>query len=128
MTASASTATASAQAGVSLDWRGRCVGSSTHSGTSPVVPSGAAGIGRTTWSGPASSRSVAMELVGHRTEAVYRRYAIVAESDLREAARKLDATAGTIFGHSRACSDPSGTVSPRLHGEREWRNWQTHET
>jgi integrase len=36
-------------------------------------------------------RSVAMKITGHKTEAVYRRYAIVSESDLAEAARKLDA-------------------------------------
>ena len=30
------------------------------------------------------SRSVAMQLTGHKTEAVYRRYAITSESDLRE--------------------------------------------
>ncbi len=34
-----------------------------------------------------------MKLTGHKTESVYRRYAIVAESDLREAARKLDEAA-----------------------------------
>jgi len=34
-------------------------------------------------------RSVAMKLVGHKTEAIYRRYAIVAEADLREGADKL---------------------------------------
>ena len=44
------------------------------------------------------SRSVAMKLTGHRTEAVYRRYAIVSESDLTEAARRLDGVAGTISG------------------------------
>ena len=38
------------------------------------------------------SRSVAMKLTGHKTESVYRRYAIVSESDLMEAARRLDAT------------------------------------
>src|SRR5262245_65316043 len=35
------------------------------------------------------SRSVAMNMTGHKTEVVYRRYAIVAESDLHEAAVKL---------------------------------------
>ena len=44
-------------------------------------------------------RSVAMKLTGHKTEAVYRRYAIVSPGDLRSAARQLDAytqgTAGT---------------------------------
>jgi integrase len=38
-------------------------------------------------------RSAAMKLTGHRTESVYRRYAIVAESDLREAGAKLAAAA-----------------------------------
>jgi hypothetical protein len=35
-----------------------------------------------------------MKLVGHRTEAIYNRYAIVNENDLREAVRKLDAAQG----------------------------------
>jgi len=39
-------------------------------------------------------RSVAMKMVGHKTEAIYRRYAIVSESDLREAALKLEAVIG----------------------------------
>jgi len=36
-------------------------------------------------------RSVAMKLVGHKTEAIYRRYAIADEGMLREAAAKLSA-------------------------------------
>ena len=34
-------------------------------------------------------RSVAMKLTGHKTEAVYRRYAIVCEADLSEGLKKL---------------------------------------
>lgn len=43
-------------------------------------------------------RSVAMKLTGHKTEAVYRRYAIVAEQDLREGVAKL--ARGTEGGQS----------------------------
>ena len=35
-------------------------------------------------------RSVAMKMVGHKTEAIYRRYAIVDEAMLREGAVKLE--------------------------------------
>ena len=53
-------------------------------------------------------RSVAMQLTGHKTEAVYRRYAIVAESDLREGVVKLatlhaaPAAARTVLPFPRA--------------------------
>jgi integrase len=44
-------------------------------------------------------RSWAMRLTGHKTEAVYRRYAIVSERDLREAVQRLAAgRMGTILG------------------------------
>jgi hypothetical protein len=38
-------------------------------------------------------RSVAMKLTGHRTEAVYRRYAIVSPADLRAATAAITAAA-----------------------------------
>lgn len=37
------------------------------------------------------SRSVAMQLTGHKTYAVYRRYAITSEADLREGVDRLNA-------------------------------------
>jgi integrase len=37
------------------------------------------------------SRSVAMQLTGHKTESVYRRYAITCEADLREGVERLNA-------------------------------------
>ena len=47
------------------------------------------------------SRSVAMKLTGHKTEAVYRRYAIVCEQDLREGVEKL-ARLGTVWAQKTA--------------------------
>ena len=41
------------------------------------------------------SRSVTIKITGHRTENVYRRYAIVSDADLREAAAKLAAVGTT---------------------------------
>ncbi len=46
------------------------------------------------------SRSTAMKMTRHKTEAVYRRYAIVSESDLREAAEKLAALTPKANGDS----------------------------
>jgi len=44
-------------------------------------------------------RSVAMKLTGHKTESIYRRYAIVAESDLRDAGAKLSVLDGASESH-----------------------------
>lgn len=55
-------------------------------------------------------RSVAMKLTGHKTESVYRRYAIVSDSELREASRRL---AGTISG----TVDPSRIDSRLVNGQ-----------
>jgi integrase len=40
-------------------------------------------------------RSVAMKMVGHKTEAIYRRYAIVSDADLQDAAKKLAAVSAS---------------------------------
>jgi len=49
-----------------------------------------------------------MKITGHRTESVYRRYAIVSEADIREAVQKLD---GYIHGDSRGGSLDARPVS-----------------
>ena len=45
------------------------------------------------------SRSVAMKITGHKTEAIYRRYAIVSDSDLALAAQQIER--GHVSGHVR---------------------------
>jgi hypothetical protein len=44
------------------------------------------------------SRSVAMQLTGHKTEAVYPRHAITSEADLREGVERLNGVVGTNRG------------------------------
>jgi hypothetical protein len=50
-----------------------------------------------------------MKITGHKTESVYRRYAIVSDADLREATEKLDH--GHISGHSQAGVVDSASVN-----------------
>jgi integrase len=57
-------------------------------------------------------RSAAMKMVGHKTEAIYRRYAIVAESDLRAGAEKLSAL------HQAEQDTPRKVVSLRAATDR----------
>jgi hypothetical protein len=53
------------------------------------------------------ARSVAMKLTGHKTENVYRRYAIVSDKELREAAATLSRLGdGHNSGHTRAAVRP----------------------
>ena len=49
--------------------------------------------GRVSFERAGVPRSVAMSIVGHKTESIYRRYAIVDEAMQREAAVRLDAWA-----------------------------------
>ena len=58
-------------------------------------------------------RSVAMSIVGHKTESIYRRYAIVDEAMQREAAARLDA-----FASSPQPGQKTGMVdTERGHGD-----------
>ena len=55
------------------------------------------------------SRRVAMKLTGHKTEAVYRRYAIVSSTDLRDAVRRLEN--GYTHGYTDGSPEPTGKPS-----------------
>ena len=54
------------------------------------------------------SRSAAMAMVGHQTESIYRRYAIVDAGALRDAAAKIDRAAGTKPGTVNAVAPETG--------------------
>ena len=62
-------------------------------------------------------RPVAVKFTDHKTEAVYRRYAIVAQSDLREAGAKLAAALGTRIA-TGSLSDNSGDNPVTARKER----------
>jgi hypothetical protein len=58
-------------------------------------------------------RSVTMKLTEHKTESVYRRYAIVSEADLAEGVRKVAALHASGEEPVRRVTSLSGEVPPR---------------
>jgi len=60
------------------------------------------------------SRSVAMAMVGHKTEAIYRRYDIVSERDLTRAAEQLDVAAGIVPSIVRTGAAKGGAANARF--------------
>ena len=51
------------------------------------------------------SETVAMEVSGHKTASVFRRYEIVAEEDLRDVARRLDTQVHTSVIHDETMTE-----------------------
>jgi integrase len=63
-------------------------------------------------------RSAAMLMVGHKTEAIYRRYSIVDAGVLRDAAAKLDQAIGPLSTGSSTSANVTGTLSGTLTADR----------
>jgi integrase len=64
-------------------------------------------------------RSVAMKLTGHKTESIYRRYAIVSESDLSEGVRKLAALSHPQEAPSGRVTDFPGARKGKARAKQE---------
>jgi hypothetical protein len=62
------------------------------------------------------SRSVAMKITGHKTETIYRRYAITNGADVAEG---LGRVAGSLPGHLGHTSAPNGDFGASAVSEEE---------
>jgi integrase len=62
------------------------------------------------------SRSVAMQLTGHKTEAVYSRYAITSEADLREGVERLNDGRGRDRSWGQVAGTGGGYASDHANG------------
>ena len=66
-------------------------------------------------------RSIATKITGHKTEAIYKRYAVSNESDMDRAAALIETRANgaaqvraaSATSHSTSHSGPSASVQPR---------------
>jgi len=57
-----------------------------------------------------------MAMVGHKTESIYGRYAIVDATSLREAAERLDRAVGTLLGTPTENSESSQSTPRNFLG------------
>ena len=75
-------------------------------------------------------RSVAMKLTGHKTESIYRRYAIVSEADLADGMARVaaldrgraEATSGTLVAQIASETPKSGAPGGNRTPDRRIRN------
>jgi len=66
-------------------------------------------------------RSVAMKITGHKTESVYRRYAIVDMAQLREATRRMEQRAEAGWPVAERHEKASGNIQTTFKQGREQR-------
>jgi hypothetical protein len=71
-----------------------------------------AGLRAETWTEAGVPRHIAMQMVGHKTEAIYRRYNIVNEKDLHEAGEKLTRYVAALAEAEAALLSPRAFSQP----------------
>jgi hypothetical protein len=69
-------------------------------------------------------RSAAMKLVGHKTESIYRRYAITDEAMLQQAGAKLSAFHRSLVKVGQSQTPRKLPISPRKHPQMRGLGWR----